>query len=155
MQMDLLGIGARGAARSCEIEKANSISPASLGRGDSMKKKLLVLGMLVCASCGGRHKAEQSSSQPGPTAKIVFDGTSASGMAPLYEQLDASTSTCADWCADYAWDFGDGSAASHDGWVTHVYSKDGTYSVTLTVTDGSGATGTATADITAAGNSGN
>jgi PKD repeat protein len=43
----------------------------------------------------------------------------------------------------YAWDFGDGTTGSGVN-VTHSYSTDGSYQVTLTVTDNGGLTGKAT-----------
>jgi PKD repeat protein len=46
----------------------------------------------------------------------------------------------------YAWDFGDGTSASTPD-AAHVYGTVGTYTATLTVTDGSGRTSTATADV--------
>jgi PKD repeat protein len=46
----------------------------------------------------------------------------------------------------YAWDFGDGFDGTGDV-VTHEYSDDGTYQVTLTVTDSAGAYGTNTVSV--------
>jgi PKD repeat protein len=49
----------------------------------------------------------------------------------------------------YAWDFGDGAIGSGVT-ATHIYADNGTYVVTLTVTDDKGATGTDTTNATVA-----
>ena len=49
----------------------------------------------------------------------------------------------------YAWDFGDGSSTNASGCcVSHVYEATGNYTVTLTVTDNAGLTGTTSANVT-------
>ena len=66
-----------------------------------------------------------------------------STIGALTANLDGSSSTDPDGTvASYAWDFGDGStqAASASPTASHTYSKSGSYQVTLTVTDNSGAT---------------
>jgi PKD repeat protein len=49
--------------------------------------------------------------------------------------------------ASYAWTFGDGSTAS-GATATHAYTADGTFTISLTVTDTGGATGTASRSVT-------
>ncbi|MDQ2781983.1 MAG: PKD domain-containing protein [Actinomycetota bacterium] len=49
--------------------------------------------------------------------------------------------------ASYSWDFGDHTTATGPS-PTHTYAADGTFAVTLTVTDNQGATGSATTSVT-------
>jgi PKD repeat protein len=62
--------------------------------------------------------------------------------------VDGSASTDADGAvATYAWNFGDGSTDTGRT-ASHTYAADGTYTVRLTVTDGQGASDSATASVT-------
>ncbi len=82
-----------------------------------------------------------------PTAKISIDRKK--GSAPLAVQFNASASTPssgADSIVRYNWAFGDGSNASGKT-VSHTFTVNGEYSVTLTVTDSSGTSNTATVTI--------
>ena len=61
--------------------------------------------------------------------------------------FDASGSSDADGAIiSYAWDFGDGETSSRQN-PTHAYSQEGSYSVTLTVTDDDGLTDTVTLSL--------
>jgi PKD repeat protein len=66
--------------------------------------------------------------------------------------VDASASADPDGTvASYAWDFGDGSTATGVT-ASHTYTAAGNYTVTLTVTDDQGATGTTTSVVAATPN---
>jgi parallel beta-helix repeat protein len=64
-------------------------------------------------------------------------------------QFDGSSSSDPDGIiASYQWEFGDLTPAGHGVVFIHAYSVEGTYTVTLTVTDDDGVTGTDTATVT-------
>jgi PKD repeat protein len=87
-----------------------------------------------------------------PSAMIRADRTD--GLAPLTVQFDGSSSRSQDGSAvaSYNWDFGDGTTST-DTTPSHTYTTDGTYTVTLRVTDARSAVGVVTKTITVGNNS--
>lgn len=80
-----------------------------------------------------------------PTA--AFTTSASSGAAPLPVDFDATTSSDSDGTiASYSWDFGDSSTGTGST-ISHTFISDGSYSVSLTVTDNGGATDTTTQTI--------
>jgi len=86
--------------------------------------------LLFTTGLAGSPPAETSPPTASFTAKCSrgecsFDGRASTGVPAV---------------ASYAWDFGDGSslAVSNAATVTHMYGTRGTFTVTLTVTDGAG-----------------
>jgi len=68
--------------------------------------------------------------------QAVFSASTANGPAPLNVAFDASSSSDADGDAlSFTWDFGDSNTASGVQ-VSHTYTTIGTYTATLTVSDG-------------------
>ena len=73
-----------------------------------------------------------------------------SGPSPLIVKLDASASSDLDGTIeDYSWDFGDESMGSGE-MTSHTYAEDGSYTITLTVTDNDGKTDSTQQVITVA-----
>lgn len=82
-----------------------------------------------------------------PTASA--SGSPSTGTAPLSVTFSSAGSIDPDGdTLAYSWNFGDGSAASTQANPTHVYSANGTYVATLTVSDGRGGTANATVMVT-------
>jgi len=81
----------------------------------------------------------------GTTAPVAsFTASSTSGPAPLSVQFsDTSTGSPASW----SWDFGDGGTADTQN-ATHVFNSAGSYTVTLTVTNGAGSDTSAGTTVT-------
>ncbi len=78
-----------------------------------------------------------------PTAKLTDDLT-ADHAAPLEIEFSSVGSSDVDGSiVQVHWDFGDGAVADGEA-VTHVYTEEGTYSLTVTVTDDDGATDSVT-----------
>jgi len=102
-------------------------------------KILIITGLsLLLSTCGG---GSDSSNQL-PTA--VIDVDLSSGNAPLTVNFNATNSSDADGSVDkYSWDFGDGQT-ENGILVEHTFTNVGEYNVTLTVTDNSAASSSAT-----------
>ncbi len=89
-----------------------------------------------------RYHGDAPAANVAPTARSAF---SCSGLTCY---LDARTSSDPDGpVTGYRWDFGDGTSAT-GSYVRKVFAQWGTYSATLTVTDGPGATGTQARTLT-------
>jgi PKD repeat protein len=99
----------------------------------------------LCAT--GGYDALITCWQVSGTVRAVLSATPSAGSVPLSVTFDGSGSTSPNGTVtSWAWSFGDG-ASDTGPLTTHVYSTPGTYTPSLTVTDGSGASSTATGSI--------
>jgi parallel beta-helix repeat protein len=97
----------------------------------------------------GAYEFQPNGAPVAPTAHLsVTPGT---GMAPLTVSADASASTAGSSpIATYTFDFGDGTTAGPQAGATasHTYQAAGSYTATVTATDGNALTSTASQAVT-------
>lgn len=101
----------------------------SFNRSSQASKTVVVAGGVVPTAV-----ITASPSDPEPNDTVFFNG-------------NGSTAAVGRSIASYSWDFGDGSTAT-GATVSHVYAAEGTFTVSLSVTDDRGQVGTATATVT-------
>ncbi|TDT29266.1 glucose/arabinose dehydrogenase [Streptomyces sp. BK208] len=92
------------------------------------------------------YRIEHVTGGHAPVARAAANVTS--GKAPLAVSFSAAGSSDADGDAlGHAWDFGDGSSSTQAN-PSHTYTTDGQYTATLTVTDPTGKSGSASVLVT-------
>lgn len=98
---------------------------------------------------GNKAETEEISvtTQNANKAPVANAGKDKTGTENVELTFDASQSTDNGTIKSYAWDFGDGTKSTEIT-TKHAYSKAGTYTVTLTVADEEGLTGTTTIKVT-------
>lgn len=97
----------------------------------------------------GAYEYQPSGTQTGPAAALSV--SPASGTAPLQVTADASGSTAGSSpIGSYTFDFGDGTVVGPQSGATaaHAYQSAGSYTVTVTATDGNSLTSKATKTVT-------
>jgi glucose/arabinose dehydrogenase/regulation of enolase protein 1 (concanavalin A-like superfamily) len=103
-------------------------------------------GNLYFVSVFGNTFSEIYTTGPFPPVASVSSSPNA-GLAPLTAQFSsAGSSDPYGLPLTYSWDFGDGSPVSTDANPSHTYTTTGTYTATLTVSNGT-QTGTATTKV--------
>ncbi|MFI8533199.1 PQQ-dependent sugar dehydrogenase [Streptomyces aquilus] len=91
------------------------------------------------------YRIENATDGHSPVARAAANRTS--GQAPLKVQFSSAGTSDQDGDAlTYSWDFGDGGTSTAAN-PTHKYTKNGTYTATLTAKDASGRTGSASAQV--------
>ncbi|GHF75698.1 PQQ-dependent sugar dehydrogenase [Streptomyces thermodiastaticus] len=91
------------------------------------------------------YRIENATDGHSPVAQAAADRTS--GKAPLKVAFSSAGSSDQDGDAlTYRWDFGDGTTSTAAN-PTHTYRRNGTYTATLTATDSSGRTGSASVQV--------
>ncbi|WP_033327704.1 PQQ-dependent sugar dehydrogenase [Streptomyces yerevanensis] len=91
------------------------------------------------------YRIENATDGHSPVAQAAADRTS--GQAPLKVKFSSAGTSDADGDSlTYSWDFGDGGTSTSAN-PTHKYTKNGTYTATLTAKDPSGRTGSANVQI--------
>ncbi|OEV04362.1 PQQ-dependent sugar dehydrogenase [Streptomyces oceani] len=92
------------------------------------------------------YRIENATDGHSPVAEATADVTN--GQAPLEVAFSAEGSSDGDGDKlTYSWDFGDGETSDKIS-PTHTYQENGVYTATVTATDPSGRTGTASAHVT-------
>jgi glucose/arabinose dehydrogenase/type 1 glutamine amidotransferase len=93
----------------------------------------------------GLYRIENATGGRSPVAEAAADRTS--GQAPLRVTFSSAGTTDADGDAlTYSWDFGDGTTSTEANPVHH-YTKNGTYTATVTAKDPTGRTGSASVHV--------
>ncbi|GHJ41469.1 ThuA domain-containing protein [Streptomyces sp. TS71-3] len=82
----------------------------------------------------------------GHTPDVTAKADKTEGNAPLTTSFTATGSDADGDALTYSWDFGDGSTAEGAA-AEHTYTKEGNYAATVTATDSTGRTGTASAYV--------
>jgi PKD repeat protein len=109
----------------------------------------LLIAVVACAlsACGGRDDVSRPTAVNHPPL-ASFTLSPSSGIAPLVVQVDAAASTDGDGSiARYSWIFGDDSATGVGVALSHTYQVAGDYTITLTVTDNLGTTGSTSRQV--------
>ena len=96
----------------------------------------MVVGIGVLSGCTVQNKSPSASCSANPT----------NGIAPLTVYFVGSGNDPDGTIVSYYWDFGDGTTNSSQN-PSHIYTKDDDYTVTLTITDNNGLTGSVTMQI--------
>jgi len=71
---------------------------------------------------------------PPPACAVVGTASAEDGVAPLEVHFSAE-GMCTDATGQYTWDFGDGSAPTHDANPVHVFTQPGTYTIRVVLED--------------------
>jgi PKD repeat protein len=99
----------------------------------------VVLGLAALAGCGDSADVDKNTA---PVAEFTFE---CAQLACTF--TDGSTDADGS-VASWQWDFGDGSAAATSQDPAHTYGEEGTFEVTLTVTDNAGDSHSVTHSVT-------
>jgi hypothetical protein len=104
-----------------------------------------LIAALLFTSCESTEEPTEEENE-NPLASFTYNKNS--DLAPATVDFDATSSSDSDGSVvDFAWDFGDGETGAGDI-ASHLYATAGPFTVTLTVTDDMGATGSTTDTIT-------
>jgi len=117
-------------------------------QGHGSKKKWLIIGVGAVAAGAGTYLAVRSSNDPPTVADVTVEPAGVVALASATQLTFAVQASDPNGDAlSYTWDFGDGSSGTGAS-VTHVYASEGTYSVTVSASDGkASATGSASVDV--------
>ncbi|MFK7915653.1 MAG: S8 family serine peptidase [Pseudomonadales bacterium] len=124
---------------------------------------IISLVLAGCGGGGGSSRAPAPTTPPtpppagnaAPTASFTVSPGSG-GSAPLNVTMNAANSSDSDGSiASYEWNFGDAGNTAIGQTARYTYTAAGSYTISLTVTDDEGDTGTASATVQVDGSGGN